>query len=217
MAEAALWSSVGVGALSYLRKRGFADKTIRAVRLGYIPEELREAPEMWGLPAEHKPIWTPRGIAIPWRAAGSIWRLNIRRPSGKPKYIGPAGSANGLYGADGLYPGRPAVIVEGEFDAMAVAQEAGDLVAAVATGSTCGARHSRWVRLLAAAPWVLVAYDNDDAGQRAADWWFKSLPRARCLVPESDPADMLQTGRDVRAWVAELGVNISGECGSEAG
>ena len=200
-AEAALWAPGGPRALAYLRRRGFIEATIRGARLGYVHEDRREPPEVWGLPTDHAAIWVPRGILIPWRACGATWRLNIRRPAGKPKYIGPAGWVSGLYGTDGLCPEQPAVLVEGEFDALAVAQEAGDLVAAVATGSTCSARHPRWVRRLGAASLVLVAYDDDEAGETAANWWLNRLPRTRRLVPDGDAAGMLQAGADLRAWV----------------
>ena len=128
--------------------------------------------------------------------------MNVRRPGGEPKYCGPAGSANALYGADWVPRGLPVVLVEGEFDALAVAQEAGDLVTTVATGSTHGARQPQWRRLLAKAPLVLVAYDGDKAGEDASAWWLNILPGARRLVPEGDPAAMLEAGADLRAWVS---------------
>ena len=202
-AEKTLWAPCSARALAYLQRRGFTEGTIHGARLGYVVEDRRELAEAWGLPADHREVWVPRGISIPWRACGALWRLNVRRPAGQPKYIGPAGSKSGLYGADGLRPDRPAVLVEGELDALAVAQEAGDLVAAVATGSTCGGRHPQWVRLLAAAPILLVAYDDDDAGEAAAGWWLKALPHARRLAPEGDPAAMLETGADLHVWVRE--------------
>ena len=205
-AEAALWASEGAHALSYLRQRGFVEKVIRAARLGYVPADRREPPGAWGLPADHARVWTPRGIAIPWRACGAIWRLNIRRLAGIPKYIGPAGCRNGLYGADGLHSGRPAILVEGEFDALAVAQEAGDLVVAVAAGSTCGARHPIWVRRLEAAPFALVAFDDDDAGSTAAGWWLDTLPRARRWAPEGAPGVALEAG------VKEMGYGRDRSC-----
>jgi DNA primase len=148
-------------------------------------------------------VWIPGGILIPWRLKGSIWRLNVRRPKGTPKYIGPAGFSNGLYGADGIRPGISVVVVEGEFDALAVAQEASEVVAAVATGSTHGSRHPRWLRLLATAPMVLVAFDDDEAGESAARYWLDALPHSRRLVPDGDPAEMLEVGADVRTWVQE--------------
>jgi hypothetical protein len=164
--------------------------------------DRHENAEAWGLPADHRDIWIDRGVAIPWRSCGVFWRLNIRRSAGEPRYRGPAGSANALYGADGVPRGLPVVLVEGEFDALAVAQEAGDLVTAVATGSTCGARHPLWGRLLASAPLVLVAYDGDKAGEDASASWLDALHGARRLVPEVDPAAMLQAGADLRAWVS---------------
>ena len=185
-----------------MRERGFAEETLRAARLGYTAKDCTEKAGAWGLDTAHRPVWTPRGISIPWRSCGALWRLNIRRSVGTPKYIGP-GASNGLYGADGIRSDRPVVIVEGEFDALAIAQEAGDLVIAAATGSTHGARHSKWLRRLKGAPAALVAYDADDAGEDASSWWLGALPGARRLLPDGDPAEMLQAGVDVRGWVRE--------------
>jgi DNA primase len=201
--EKALWAPHGLRALTYLRRRGLCDEAIRAARLGYLHSDIREIPQTWGLPVDRRHVWVPRGVVIPWRLAGSTWRLNIRRPAGTPKYIGPAGASNGLYGADGIHPGRPVILVEGEFDALAVAQEAGDLVTAVATGSTCGARHTRWVRAVGSTPIALVAFDSDEAGEQAAGWWLSALSLVRRWAPVDDPADMLEAGADVRAWVHE--------------
>jgi DNA primase len=201
--EKALWTPAGSRALGYLRRRGFHNETIRAAHLGYQSSDVRESPQTWGLPVDRKDVWIPRGIVIPWRLKGSIWRLNVRRPKGTPKYIGPAGSSNGLYGADGIRPGIPVVVVEGEFDALAVAQEAGEVVAAVATGSTSGARNPRWVERIVAAPLVLVAFDDDDAGDTAAGWWLDAISHARRWTPEGDPAEMLEGNENVRMWVKE--------------
>jgi DNA primase len=208
-AEVALWEPAGAKELSSLQQRGLTCDTIRAARLGYIAEDLREPAASWGLPPDHKPVWAPRGICLPWRAAAAVWRLNIRRPSGTPKYIGPAGFCTGLYGADGLHPGEPAVLVEGEFDALSVVQETG--FAAVASGSTCGARHPHWQRRLGRCSTVLVAFDADDAGEQAARWWLDRLPTAVRLVPAGakDANGMLAGGVDLRAWVAD---RLSQDC-----
>ena len=81
------------------------------------------------------------------------------------------------------------------------AQEAGGVVAPVATGSTCGGRHWRWRACLAQASVVLVASDDDEAGERAAGWWLEALPGVWRLAPGGDLGDMLVAGEDVRAWV----------------
>lgn len=206
----ALWQSQGDKARAWLRARGLSNETIEWAALGYIAADTWEAPSIWGLPPEHKKVYLPRGIVIPWPDKEDLWKLNIRRPltkaqAGESKYIQPAGAGNGLFNADTIMPGMPIVLVEGEFDALIVQQEAGDLVSAVATGSTAGARRARWLARFAVAPLVLVAFDNDGAekGEAAARYWLDVLEgfsvRWRPLL--KDPSEMIQQGLDVRAWV----------------
>lgn len=136
------------------------------------------------------------------------WNLRLRRPAGEPKYGSPAGSCAALYGRDGLRAAFPAMLLEGEFDALSLAQQAGDLVAAVATGSTSGARHPHWQRLLCRCSTVLVAFDSDDAGEQAAAWWLQRLPNARRLCPEGhDVNEMLTDGANLREWVQGSGTD----------
>ena len=71
-------------------------------------------------------------------------------------------------GPDVIRPGRPLVIVEGEFDALLLGQELGDLAAVVTLGSA-SARPDPGIlgSMLAAAPWF-IATDADEAGDKAA-------------------------------------------------
>jgi len=154
-------------------------------------------------------------VVIPWYIADEVWRVNVRRPvrgeDDGSKYIGPPGFSAGLYGADGFRPDVPAVLVEGEFDALTITQTAGELVTAVATGSTAGARRLRWIARIAARPLVLVAFDADDAGEAAARYWCETLPNARRWRPYvHDVNDMHRGGMDVRAWIA-AGLEYAGD------
>lgn len=202
-----LWSDAGRAALDALRARGLADDTIFDAGLGWNAHDRREDRAAWGLEGK-TPIWLPRGVVIPWLIAGELWRVNIRRPAsdltrGGPKYIGPAGSSNGLYNADALRAGFPAVLVEGEIDALTIAQHAGSLAAPVATGSTHGARRVRWLGRLALASSVLVCYDADEPGQTAAAYWLGALSNARRWRPYwADANAMAQDGADLRHWLA---------------
>lgn len=209
-----LWQPEGQAALDYLKSRGLSQKTITDAGLGFNPHDIYDKPRWWGL-ADKRTIWLPGpGIVIPWLAGSQVWRINIRliepryrrRKGGDKKlvrYRGPAGFGNGLYNVDALSPDRPAVLVEGELDALTIQQQAGDLVTAIATGSTTGSRRKRWIARLVACPLVLVAFDAEEAGDQAARFWLKALPQAQRLRPhgERDANAMVQAGLDLRAWI----------------
>src|SRR6266545_2646837 len=209
-AEGFLWyafqhlhGDTGTPALNWLAARGLDDSTIAWACLGYNPTGLERPRAKWGvLPddAGRETFWLPAGIVIPCFVRGKLWKLSIRRlapkiPSGK-KYKTVPGSANALYNADTIQPGTPALLCEGVFDALAVQQVAGDLVAAVAAGTTTGARRVPWIARLATASLVLVAMDADAGGEEAAHYWRDVLQHnARRWRPLfDDPAAMLQVG-----------------------
>lgn len=208
-----LWHDAGAKARAWLQARGLSAATITAADLGYNPADTREDAARWGLDG-HAPIWLPRGIVIPWTIGADLWRVNIRRPltaaqlaAGEPKYIGPAGWRNALYRADQIAH-RTVVLVEGEFDALLIDQEAGDLCDAVATGSTSGAQHWKWIGKLALAPRILVAFDGGDGEERkgdaAARYWLEVFgPRARRWRPYvgKDPTELFLNGFSLHAWV----------------
>lgn len=216
LCERSLFARQGKGAREWLERRGLNETTIRQAHLGYHPSDRYDARSLWGLPPADgrraHSVWLPRGVVIPWFVGGALWRINVRRPlsplqvnNGQPTYVGPAGFAPALYGADGLTPDHPVVLVEGEIDALTVQQMAGDLAVAVATGSTGGGRRAGWVTQLALAPLVLIAFDNDEnlAGDLAATWWLGVLRNARRWRPVAgkDVNAMHTAGIDVRAWV----------------
>ena len=196
-----LWANEGNRARQWLKARGLTDETMNLAMLGYNPADRREPAKRWGLAREQE-VFIPRGITIPWMIKSDIWRFNVRRPAGTPRYMGPAGSSNGLYNVDDIQPNAPVVLVEGEIDALSVMQMAG--VAAVATGSTSGSRRYTWISTLMKASVVLIAFDSDEAGEKAAAFWYEAIPNARRLRPYWDDANaMLQEGIDLKRWVLE--------------
>ena len=194
-------------ARAYLHSRGLTDKTIASAQLGYNPATREASRSKWGLAQDGEygdRFWLPPGIVIPSHIDGTLWKIQIRRDEvrdGQDRYKTVTGSANALHGAGSVQPGKPAVLVEGPFDAMAVSQAAGDLCGVVASG-TSGARRVRWLGKLAQASEVLVSLDADAPGDHAAEYWTSALPNARRWRPYyADPAQMLQDGQDVRGWV----------------
>lgn len=120
------------------------------------------------------------------------------------RYIEVTGGSDGLYNAHAIQSGKPVVMVESVLDALAIQQEAGDLVAPIASGAS-GARHRRWIERIrqANAP-VLLAFDNDDGGRAPRDYWHGALEGAQVelLIPrQKDIRDMLKAGHDIRKWI----------------
>ncbi|HEY5005959.1 MAG TPA: CHC2 zinc finger domain-containing protein [Ktedonobacteraceae bacterium] len=203
-----LWSPEGSQARTYLYRRGLNDETIRKALLGYLPEATSATAQAWGFASDEKRVWQPAGIIIPWIVDKSIWGIRIRsvEQGDMYRYIQIRGSRNALYRAGSIRPDTPAVLVEGEFDALSIAQQVGDTIAVVASGSTEGAHPLLWQAHLAMASHVLVAFDADDAGDKAAQWWLQRLDNARRWRPcWEDSNSLLQHDFALRTWV-ELGL-----------
>lgn len=201
----ALWSNEGTKARDYLRNRGIPENVMENAGLGYNPADYNAE---WGLTK----VFFPRGVIIPWLIGDQIWRVNCRPPvpvNGK-KYVQAAGCANGLYNADAIKRFRTVVITEGEFDSLVIRANVPSVVA-VATGTVSWARVTRWVSRLSIAEEVVLAFDTDEAGQGAVDWWQKSLKdKAVRLVPtDHDITDMWKHGQSVADWLSHYSLSFS--------
>ena len=203
-AERALWSDAGADARAYLAGRCLTEGTIRAARLGLIPEDRR----VGGTFPDGK-ARVPAGVLIPWFEVRSVAMINVRRPDGSdPKYWAIRGSRRGrpYTRRSPIVAGRPLVIVEGEFEALLLNQELAGLVGAVTFGSASDRPRGRGLDLLApASPW-LVAVDGDAAGIRSADEWLAASDRcyaagsARLPGSFKDWTEARQAGVDLRRW-----------------
>ncbi len=193
--------------MQYLREQRLLDDfTVARYGLGYNPADYRG---QWG----GKAVKIERGIIIPWIIDATIWAINNRRPSGKPKYKFAHGSVGrALYRVQYIEPGATVFIVEGEFDALLLQQAAEHAgladVVAVATGSITGGRATCWVAKLALAERVLVAFDVGDGNQRgteeAAAYWLGQFNNARRAIPPGhDFTDAARAGIDLADWIGE--------------
>ena len=85
--------------------------------------------------------------------------VKIRRPSGKePKYAEAFRDRPAIFPAPSVVrPGKPLVIVEGEFDALLLGQELADLAAVVTLGSASSRPEgSTYLAMLPAPAWYVA-------------------------------------------------------------
>ena len=189
-----IWTPEGRIALDYLRRRGLTDETIRQARLGWAPKV--SIPVKDGIR-----YWRVSGIVIPWMDRARLAMVKIRRRTGEePKYAEAYRDRRSIFPTpEAVHPGKPLVIVEGEFDALLLGQELRELAAVVTLGSASAkAEAPTLFKLLAAAPWC-VATDADDAGDRSAEWWPAGAIRVRPPVGKNW-TEAAQAGVDLRRW-----------------
>lgn len=199
--------------LEVLAKKGIDLETAIKYNLGWIPEDIYRTRESWGLPTvmsektgKPKRMWFPAGLVIPHSANvpdnSEIYdRLRIRRVEGEPRYYIVPGSspAQLIVGqAD-----RCVVVVESELDALLLDQIAGHITKIIAIGTSHAKPDFRSAAVLDAASRILVALDNDDAGNKACAWWCEKYGKAiRHQVPEGkDPSESISHGINLHEWV----------------
>jgi len=173
-AFARLWRPEGARTLSYLHGRGLTNETIRAARLGFvisvpIPTKLGDR------------SYRASGVSIPWFDEERLTLLKIRRPEGgKPKYVEAFRDRPRLYpGPEAILPGHPLIVVEGEFDALLLAQQLHDEASVVTLGSASARPGPDILEAMLAAPRWFIATDADEAGDQAAEGWPSRAVRVR--------------------------------------
>ena len=201
-AAARLWTPEGADALTYLiDARMLAPATIRAARLGVVIRARQGVPP---------------GIVIPWLAGDAPALVKVRPTSGRPKYreiFRDRARLTCYPGPGAIRPGRPLILVEGEFDALLIGQALGERAVALTLGSA-SARAGPGILgpLLSASPWY-VATDADPAGDDSAAAW-DGYPCARRVRPPEPFKDWTEAaaspegtrgcGVDLRRWWADV-------------
>lgn len=196
---ARLWSPAGARALSYLReKRLLTDATLTAYGIGYNDADRWLT---WG----KLRVFAARGLTIPTDYGGDLWRVNIRRPVGAPKYQAVTGSRVQLFNGDALASRLVgAAVCAGEFDAM-LAQQA-VRVGAVAVTFGSETKTPTWeARYLLRGRRVVIVYDADATGEAGARRWREYAPWAEIVKPTAhDLTDMARAGANVGDWLRVL-------------
>ncbi len=201
-----------LSAREYLEARGLTEPTIRAARLGFIPEDAYDKKHHWGLPEQDgkTSVYLPRGILIPGQVHNVTWYLKARSPLGTPKkYPQVTGSRPALYWAQSMAGHEDVVFCEGEFDTLLLWQQAGGLAGVVTLGSASNRLDvGSWGLYLLGTSRRWLAGDTDAAGEKgaAALAWLKGAQRLevpRLAEGDKDISDFHRHGGDLRAWLAE--------------
>jgi hypothetical protein len=173
-AEAMLWSDRGQESRDDLARRGLSRETILGARLGFWPVD-----EWFANIYPDRRILVPSGIVIPWFDGADVTRINVRRAGRGPESFTVLGShRGGLFPRrEGIVTGSTLLIAGGEFDALLLNQELGDLAPVVTLGNA-GDRPSARVKsaMLGASPWI-VADNADAADEKSAQGWLARSDR----------------------------------------
>lgn len=198
------------GVKDTLFQRGLCIDTLTRHRIGWNPVNTFRLRSDWGLDEEKQRKWLclPAGFVIPVFEASSVKKVKIRKSEWKE------GDLYGKYyevpGSSSILPlfGDPAieatVVVEAEFDALLIIQEAGDLCNCLALGGASKKPHLALHEWLLGRKVLFFALDFDEGGKKEFAYWQRVYPSLEPWpVPnEKSPGDFYVSGGCIRAWIS---------------
>ncbi len=161
------------GALTELKKRGFAEDTIRQFKVGVT--NTHNGKESF------TPLWL-----IPYFAQGmfgqSVTCIKYRTiPPAEKKMWREKGMDSPLFNGQSVdYTADSIVLCEGEFDAMSLWQSGHRNVVSTSTGAK--GFKPEWVQALTDFKSIILCYDGDSTGQSATRDLIRRLGEERCYV-----------------------------------
>lgn len=194
---------------TYLHNRGITDYAIDKQQIGYNPETFYLDRKLFRLPSEsRKNVWIPEGIVIPYWHNNQVTRIKFRRTGDITdqygKYIILTGSQNGM----SVYsPGcKAAIVVESEFDAIALDAIAKGKITVIASGSNIRNPDTYTHEVASGCSLIAIAYDNDKEGKKMLYKWRSFFPLAiKYPTPVGkDVGEAIQSGYDVAGWLQKL-------------
>ena len=173
-----LWSDEGKMAMSYLReRRGLLDETISNYMLGYNPADVRVDAKRWGF--DSGSLCLPGGILIV--CVDDLQRIKylkvrrLKRRKNESKYTQVSKSEGWLFGCSSFIGKEIGFLFESEFDTMLASQTGFDRgYASVPAGQKLGEEYRKYFDTIQD---LIISFDNDAAGQEAADNLCSMHPR----------------------------------------
>ena len=200
---------VDKNAMKSLIERGLTLETIKKNRLGWNPIKAFYRRAEWGLEETEKQKWIclPKGLVIPLFEKEALRKIKIRKSEWEVgdqygKYYEVPGSSN-LLPIFGLLSQQVVVIIEAEFDAMLIDQEARTLCACIALGGAQKRPHPSLRDWLSKKQLILFALDFDEAGKKEYAYWQKHYPNLEPwpIPEEKSPGDYFTMGGSIKDWI----------------
>jgi DNA primase len=199
-------------ALQNMKERGLSMETIQKYLIGLNPVTTFPSREDWGLQrvvedGKEKKLCLPAGFTIPAFEDQLPRKIKIRRSERQGgdkfgKYYILPGSADlmPIFG-DSLMP--VVVVVEAEFDAMLVVQDAGEHCCCIALGGAQKRPDAAIHWWLQERKLIVFALDFDEAGKNEYSYWRSAYPNL-CPWPVptgKSPGDAWRLGVDLKKWI----------------
>jgi len=175
----------------YLQSRGISKQTADRMRLfgadKFFPKLDRHSD----------------AIAFPYYRNGALVAVKYRSFPEKA-FTQDAGGAHDFFGIDQLEKGKPIIIVEGEIDCLTLMEAGIENVVSVPSGAPIKVADGKvlpsedkrfsyvWnaVEYLDAAPYVILATDQDTAGQALAEELARRIGKEKCRLAKFDAKDL---------------------------
>lgn len=186
--------------LGWLNARGIEMETVERFKLGFADGSLQAHLHARGY-SMHEAIQsgliTERGVdfhdgclTIPYYRANKCIQIRGRYFSGPAKYKTPAGSGAFLFNSDTAYSAETLLVCEGEFDAMRAEQEGFNAVGIPGVTSWKSKMKGDWDAYFNMARKVVVVFDGDNAGRKAADELTAAIGPKATSVDLGDDVDL---------------------------
>lgn len=177
--------------LDFLQKRGISAQTAEDFKLfaaeKYFNRLNRKAP----------------AIGFPYYRDGKLTSAKYRALESK-EFTQDQGGAQDFFGLDKVDPTKPLIIVEGEMDALAAYEAGLENVVSVPAGAPMKVRDGKidasedqrfafiWnsFELLKQVPKIIIAADNDTAGQALSEEIARRVGKARCHLATFGQKDL---------------------------
>lgn len=201
--------------LSWLANRGIPVESVKKYKVGWNPEPFWREKAEWGIEVEKNDVepstklFLPKGIVIPTLDNFGVVRIKIRNTDYDPlnkeskKYQAITGSMRGL-NLVGDTKNNVMLVVESEFDTLALDFVCGDFAFAVSVGSNTKNPDNSTNYLALKVAHLLICYDNDDGGLEMWRKWKALYPHAKAYPTPigKDVGEAFAKGLNLREWIS---------------